>query len=310
MLNCILFLSDCYRIIIRCVLKFCCVKNIDLENFNLNISKLFLPTVSNSYICHKKIIKVFRKKIFAFVLFFAICGTAFSQHEIYQVRGKLVDPNNNPIQFAHVVNINKSSACISDTAGWFRILMLRTDTVKISCLGFDVTGFSLKDLNLGPDERHVEIGVVTMQPKLYELETVDVYKERWKSFLYDYQNIDVAQETETEKNIERWKNNLLNVNELQQIARASRGTGFAMNFDFKRKKAEKKINESKRQDELNQEAYEKYNPQIISGITGMSIEESEKFMFHFNLDRDFILRRNDYDIYLIITQLYKEYKNN
>ena len=228
--------------------------------------------------------------------------------KVYEVRGRLVNPDGNSVQFAHVVNINKTSACISDTAGRFRILMLRNDTVKVSCIGYEITGFSIYNVDIDEDEHVVEIGDIELQPRLYELSTVSVYAERWKSFLYDYEQVPIKDEPYYVKTIETWKNNLIDVRELQELRRGTLGVGIS--FDpaaRKRRKAEQKIAEFKRQEELNQAAYEKYNPSIVAELTGMSHEDATKFIEHFRLDRDFILSKNDYDLCLIINQLYKEY---
>ena len=244
-----------------------------------------------------------------------ICLAAHAQQKVYEVRGSLINTEGEVVPFAHVVNINRSQACISDAEGRFRLLMLRSDTVKISCMGYETTGFAIHNLELDTIEKVVEIGEIEMQPRLYELSTVSVYAERWKSFLYDYEQVPVKEEPYYVKTIETWKNNLIDVRELQELRRGTLGVGIS--FDpaaRKRRKAEAKIAEFKRQDELNQAAYEKYNPTIVADITGMTKEEATKFIEHFRLDRDFILSRNDYDLYLIITELYKEYskmnKNN
>lgn len=232
-------------------------------------------------------------------------------NKVYEVRGHLINPDGNAVQFAHVVNINKYSACISDTAGRFRILMLHSDTVKVSCLGYEITGFSIRNLDIDENEHVVDIGDIELQPRLYELSTVSVYAERWKSFLYDYEQVPITEEPYYVETIENWKKNLIDIHELQELRRGTLGVGIS--FDFasrKRRKAEQKIAEFKRQEELNQAAYEKYNPSIVAELTGMTKEDATKFIEHFRLNRDFILSKNDYDLYIIINQLYKEYSKN
>lgn len=253
-------------------------------------------------------------KFFTALIVFLSAGLFCSaQEKIYSVTGRLCDTSGTPVRFAHVVNMKKRTACISSQDGVFRLLVQKSDTVRISCLGFEVTGFSLSSLDMSPEQEEplsADIGVIFLKSKTFEHETVSVYAERWKSFVYDWQQIDVEDEPEYVKKIETWKNNLIDLNELQQITQAANGIGIPIGglYDRKRRKAIEKVNSDKRQTVLDKEAVQKYNPEIVSGITGMSIEESEKFMLHFNLDRDFVLRCNDYDLYLIIKQLYKEYK--
>lgn len=257
-----------------------------------------------------KVIHTFIQKTAILTVVMLLIGlSALGQdHKVYEVRGTLVNTDGEVVQFAHVVNINRSSACISDTEGRFRMLMMRQDTVKISCLGYEITGFSIRNLNIDEDEHIVEIGDIELQPRLYELSTISVYAERWRSFLYDYEQVPIKEEPYYVKTIETWKNNIIDVRELQELRRGTLGVGIS--FDpaaRKRRKAEQKIAEFKRQEELNQAAYEKYNPSIVAELTGMSHEEATKFIEHFRLDRDFILSKNDYDLCLIINQLYKEY---
>jgi len=250
-------------------------------------------------------------KFFAALLFFLSAAVICSaQEKIYSVTGRLCDTSGSPVQFAHVVNMKKRTACISNQEGVFRLLMMKTDTIKISCLGFETAGFTLQSLMMDEEEEkssHADIGIIILKPKTFEHEVISVYAERWKAFVYEWSQIDPEEEPEYVDQIETWKSNLIDLNELKQITQAANGIGIPFGGDRKRKKAEAKINEDKRQTALDNEAAEKYNSKIVADITGMSIEEAEKFMLHFKLDRDFILRRNDYDLYMIIKQLYKEY---
>ncbi|MBO7460980.1 MAG: hypothetical protein J6T96_00105 [Bacteroidales bacterium] len=252
--------------------------------------------------------KFIQKTAILIIATLCLAAVAHAQSKVYEVRGNLINEEGNAVQFAHVVNINRAQACISDTEGRFRTLMLKSDTIKISCMGYETTGFSIHDLDLDTADHVVEIGDIVLKLRLYELTTVNVYAERWKSFMYDYEKVPIKEEPYYVETIENWKKNLIDVRELQEIRRGTLGVGFS--FDpagRKRRKAEQKIAEFKRQEELNEAAYQKYNPTVVAEITGMSHEEATKFIQHFRLDRDFILSRNDYDLYLIIKQLHQEY---
>ena len=251
-------------------------------------------------------------KFFTALFFFLSAEILCSaQEKIYSVTGRLYDTTGSPVQFAHVVNVKKRTACISNQEGVFRLLMMRSDTIKISCLGYETTGFTLQNFVMEEYEEkssHTDIGFIVLKPKTFEHEVVSVYAERWKSFVYEWSQIDPEEEPKYVEQIETWKSNLIDLNELKQITQAANGVGFAFGGDRKRQKAIAKVNEDKRQTALDNEAAAKYNSKIVAEITGMNEEEAEKFMLHFKLDRDFILRRNDYDLYLIIKQLYKEYQ--
>ena len=73
-------------------------------------------------------------------------------------------------------------------------------------------------------------------------------------------------------------------------------------------KADKQISKFEYQEELSREANERYNPQVVASITGISEEEAAKFIQYCHLSREYILQKSDYDLYIIISQLYKEYQ--
>lgn len=236
----------------------------------------------------------------------AVADFADAQQNPVVVHGRLIDQNNNPVQYAHVVNRKKSFAGISDTAGNFRTIMLPGDTVRISAVGFATAFISLSDCLINHQTHIAYTGDIIMNTVVYNLPTVNIYSERWQSFLYDYSQ-EEYKEAPYKKQIEHWKENLINTDELKQLSRAANGTGFSLNFNRKHAKQEQKILEAKKQDELNRLAYEKYNPSVVSQITGLSHEESVSFIEKYRLDRDFILQRNDYDLCLIIQQLFQAY---
>ena len=250
--------------------------------------------------------KKFIFNCFALILISLWVSNASAQESVFEVRGRVVDENGGSVQFAHLINIKKSIGTITDTAGRFRILMIASDTIKITCLGFEDAGFTLSGQMIKPDVNQVTISDIVLTSKIYELGTVNVFQERWNSFLYDYTH------TETPKNkqnqaIEKWFSRLVNPEIVRQISQgASPGITFT-NPNRKRIKADKQIRQFEYQEELSREANERYNPQVVADITGMSIEEAEKFVRYCNLSRDYILQKNDYDLYVIINQLYKEY---
>ncbi|MCQ2974450.1 MAG: carboxypeptidase-like regulatory domain-containing protein [Bacteroidales bacterium] len=244
-----------------------------------------------------------------FVILILVTKSIFAQETVFDVRGRIVDSIGKPIQFAHIINLKKHSGCISDTAGYFRILMLSTDTVKISCLGFKDSGFTLNGIVYSGESNIIQIADITLKSTIYLLGVVNVFQDRWNSFLYDYTHRETIDDLDN-KNIENWKKNLISPQILRELTVASRGVGFPLNFTRKKEKALKRIDEFNYQEELSKEANEKYNPQIVAQITGMSEDDAELFIKHFKLSRDYILQKSDYDLYIIIKQLYKEYSKN
>lgn len=233
-------------------------------------------------------------------------SNAYAQDHVFEVRGRLVDINGKGIQFAHIINLKKSSGSISDTAGRFRILMVATDTIRISCLGYEDAGFSLSRQNIAPNANIITISDIVLTSKTYELATVNIFSERWKSFVYDYSHREDINKADN-RALEKWFKNIVNPDIVRQITNAA-STGITFtNPNRRRMKADNQIKRFEYQEELSRMANERYNPTVVSQITGISIEEAEKFIKHCNLSREYILQKNDYDLYIIINQLYKEY---
>ena len=250
--------------------------------------------------------KNFWLKSFALILISLWVSNAFAQQQVFEVRGRILDDKGQPVQFAHLINLKKSTGTLSDTAGRFRILMVTSDTIKITCLGFEDAGFVLAGQHITPDATQVTISDIVLKTRIYELGTVNVFRERWNSFLYDYTH-QVEPKNDT-KAIESWFKNIINPEIVRQISSAaSVGITFS-NPNRRRMKADKQISKFEYQEELSREANERYNPQVVASITGISEEEAEQFIRHCHLSREYILQKSDYDLYIIINQLYKEYK--
>ncbi|MBP5502085.1 MAG: carboxypeptidase regulatory-like domain-containing protein [Bacteroidales bacterium] len=231
---------------------------------------------------------------------------AFAQQQVFEVRGRILDDKGKPVQFAHLINLKKATGTLSDTAGRFRILMVTSDTIKITCLGFEDAGFVLTGQNVTPDITQVTISDIVLKTRIYELGTVNVFSERWNSFLYDYTH--QAEPKSDTRTIESWFKNIINPEIVRQIS-ASASVGIPIsNPNRRRMKADKQISKFEYQEELSREANERYNPQVVASITGISEEEAAKFIQYCHLSREYILQKSDYDLYIIISQLYKEYQ--
>ncbi|MBQ3617301.1 MAG: hypothetical protein II939_03965, partial [Bacteroidales bacterium] len=54
------------------------------------------------------------------LILISLCtNTVNAQDHVFEVRGRLVDNKGNGVQFAHLINLKKSTGTISDTAGRF-----------------------------------------------------------------------------------------------------------------------------------------------------------------------------------------------
>ena len=117
--------------------------------------------------------------------------------KIVEVTGILRDiQTNEPIQFAHLINLKKGQATISDTSGHFRLLMTLTDTIRISCIGYDIKfwGLGLNEL-----EQNKFSTIIYLIPKTYAIAEVNVYKIRWNNFVYEVAHTQIEKDPNPEK---------------------------------------------------------------------------------------------------------------
>lgn len=228
--------------------------------------------------------------------------------DIIEFYGKIVDTEGNPVSFVHVINMQKGLATISDTSGHFRMPMLKTDTLRLSSIGYEIKYFGLPKGFKAENNQDNRL-IITLKPALYELGTVDVFSVRWKAFVYEYSNIDI-EENETTNRIKEYIEKSLSTEELVLIANAARGIGFPINFRTQRDKSIEKMKEYILQEELNRKANEKYNRELVADITKLKGKELDNFMAYCRFDREFILRQSEYNLIVIINELFEIYKSD
>jgi len=246
------------------------------------------------------------KKYIILLLITALYLNVLAQNTdaVFELQGKIIDSNSKkPVPFAHIINAKKGQATVSDTAGYFKILMLRNDTIKISCVGYEVGYFWLID---NFDDKKQELTILLV-PKIYNIKQINVYEERLKNFAYEFENTEIEQD-KTKKRLETLIQNMIPQQEIMLIGAASRGIGFPINYKTRRDKSLEKVEELKRQDELNKLAEQKFNKDLVKKITGLDGTQLDDFYTYCKFDRDFILQRNEYDLIIIVKELFDIYK--
>ncbi len=242
--------------------------------------------------------------VLAIMFFWSVSyGQLFER--VYYVSGKVIDEQTQrPIPYALVVNVKKGNATQTDTAGRFLIAMTKNDSLRLSCLGHKTVYWSLAGKK--PKHKHFEV-TIYMTRRVYQLPAVDVFAVRWKTFVYQIEHAQVEKD-KTQEQIQGWINKAISKEDLQALTVASRGVGFVFGGKTKYEKQLEQIKKIERYAQMEKRIHQKFNPQIVSTITGLKGKELEKFMDYLNFDRDFILQTPQYDLVIIIKQIYDEYK--
>ncbi len=244
-----------------------------------------------------------KKKILISLLILFNSFVNFSQNtEIYEITGHVINQKNgHPVKYATVINLKKDKATICDSLGYFNITALKNDEIKIFALGFETKYINLSDTDISPSE----IFTLKMKQKTYKINNVNIFEERWKDFVFDFSHTDIKK-NETQEKIQEWFYALVDPKELA-ILTASAAVGIPINYKTKIEKQKLKVEKLKKQELENKIIESKYNPELVSELTGLNKTETIKFMRFCNFGRNFLLKANDYDVITAIRNNYERY---
>ena len=257
-----------------------------------------------------KLNKPMKKSIILILILFTsfqIFAQKESKKQIIELTGRIIDiSTNKPIQFAHIINLKKGQGAITDTAGKFRILMTKIDTLRISSIGYEIKYWGLADTSLQIKQFNT---VMYLIPKTYKISEVDIYQLRWESFLYDIAHTKIEKD-KTQKKLIIWFDKIISENDLKSLTTSARGIGFTIPFKTKREKQLLKVEKLKKQAEINKIAYQKFNRELVNEITGLENKELDNFMIYGNFSTNYIINTNKYDLIVRIQEIFQNYQKN
>ncbi len=247
-----------------------------------------------------------RKFIFLSIVLFSALFLKAQDTTIYIVSGKIIDAETLlPVSMVYLLNVTKRFGAQTDTSGKFRILLMKGDKIRISSIGYSTDYWEPDFSKATGNYIRTTIYIV---PKTYNIGAVDIYSTRWSSFLYEASQVEIA-EDETQKNLIKWVDNLVDAQNLSS-QNLKGGIQIVLPLYTHREKMLRKIEEQKKIDQLNKQANDKFNKDFVAGITNLSGQELDNFMGYCHFDRDFILRTSEYDLIVIVQDIYKEYEQN
>lgn len=204
-----------------------------------------------------------------------------------------------PIQFAHVINLRTFRGGISDTSGMFRLPVMHGDLLRVSSIGYFDQYYLVPDTLKG----FVRLEIL-MRQKVYlinevRINTLGNYEQFRRKF--------VSTELPDKETRELQR-------KFRQMARdtamksAPVRTGIPLNFpspeqrlEMQRQELYKKLREQRIMDD-------KFNPVIVSRLTGLQGDDLYEFMRYCNFSRDYLLSTNHYDIMIATLHAFEQYK--
>lgn len=239
--------------------------------------------------------------IISFIITFPFIS--FSQkNEIVEITGQVIsEKDNSPIHYATIINLKKGKVTSCDSLGYFHITMLKSDRLRINALGFEKQYFSLNDSLVNT----TKIYVIKMKVKTYKIANVDIYDARWKDFEFEFNHTEI-EKNETKDKIEKYFYSLIDAKELALLT-ASVSIGIPINYKTKSDKQKIKVRELELQALKDKIIEEKYNPELVSELTGLNDAETLKFMKFCMFDKKYLLEVNEYDLIVNINQKFERY---
>jgi len=220
--------------------------------------------------------------------------------KIFQFKGKVVDSEDIPVSFAHVVNFHRKNNAITDSSGFFKLLVVAKDTLRITAIGYNTKYIAIDD----KFEKDTSIHIIRLEKKVYDLPTVNIYELRWQIFKAEFME-QTVEEDKTAKRISNWMSNLVPSDELRMIFQASRGPGFQLPYKSKAEKSRKKVAKMEQKYAI---ISPKFNDKLITNLTGLQGKDIYKFLQYCNLSDEFLIRSTEYEIIEEILAKWEVYK--
>jgi hypothetical protein len=240
--------------------------------------------------------------IAGFLLFLLVIGKPPVHAQVYEsledttvyFKARVLDSlTRKPVAFAHIINISRRTATISDTLGYFYIRTSPGEQLQLTAIGFTTgkltIGYSLL--------RSPIIHDIMLQPIIYSIEAVRVnplgsyeqFKQHFATVNLPESKYQIHPSVMTE--IEEGTDTLDML-----IAPAISPITALYNLLSKEGKSKRKLRKLLRQEEFERQIDFKYSPDIVSHITGYTGFDLYEFMAFCNFKKEFLLNATYYEI--------------
>ena len=249
-----------------------------------------------------RLMRVWRKILSSVVLMglvWQVSGQVDSARLIL-IRGQLMNSSTlKPVGHAHVMNINRNLAAVSDTLGKFTIRMKITDTLLITAIGFERRFYNLPAF----------VTSTTYYPKIYIRETVYPISKVEISSLGNYSQF---RDKVSELNIPETREEKLRRETIEQAREAAIAsyqipTGISFHIPSKSDISWKKVQELQEIEKRQMILYSKYNREVIARTSRLRGELLDEFIMFCNQRSWFTPETSAYDIIYQIKVWYKQF---
>lgn len=231
-----------------------------------------------------------------------------AQDSQFTIKGMLINKEDkSPVPYAHIINQAKKSMTVSNIEGIFQKSASPGDTLMVSIIGYEAYAFVISEKANSSFEMIIEL-----TPSSRLLEAVKVYafkpEEDFKREILELETLHNPNQKQVNLpkiTFEPDYSSYFNTPPPGSTQVATFGTGARLT-PFKYVDKEKaKVNQLEKRKEI---IHSKYNEYIVSEITGLKGEELKKFIDWCNMDENFIVESNAYDIAKALLACLDDYK--
>ena len=216
----------------------------------------------------------------------------------FQVLIQVINSNNIPLEYVHVLNLNNYTGTISDTNGFLSLWINKNDYLKFSSIGY------FDKMMYCSEFKEFTINRVYLNQRVYELKTYNV-NPSWtkdefvkKFSSHEFEDDDVAK-------IQKKMLTPLNTpDELRNVYNAANNGKMTIPINYT----------SKRQAQINKrELFKLYknafeeNVVRVSKLTNLKEDELSDFIAYCNFTKEYLYFTPEYEICLKIKVLYDDY---
>jgi hypothetical protein len=232
------------------------------------------------------------------------------QDSIVRVSGRVLDQyDGKPIPYVSVFNKRTVRGTMTDSSGYFSIIINRKDTLYFSSLGYKPAKLTVPE-----DIRsNLYFFNLSLDTKTFVLKTVHVYgltkKEQFKKDFVEHSTELTVEEQNVKKNFPQYqKTPTIQPSDLLPAIKIN-GPISALYEQFSKEgKSRRKLEELKAEDSKEEKIQKRFNEETVGSLTGFKGDTLKDFMVFCKFGPNFILNSPDYDFIIAINKRKEQYK--
>ncbi|MDD5508391.1 MAG: carboxypeptidase-like regulatory domain-containing protein [Bacteroidales bacterium] len=222
------------------------------------------------------------------------------------IEGEVKDTLYAPVPFVNVLVAGRNEGCAGDLYGKFRIPVYPGDVLVISSVSYKTARLRIPD-TLTAEKYWLKV-ILTADTLLLNEVTISPPAVTWEEYKETELAMDLP-EFSTSSLTRIYRKEDLDWLFSNHFGMAPGPASILYSLFGKRPKEERELRAVLYREELEERIVRRYNPYVVSRLTGMKSEATIVQLMKFcNLDLSFILVASDYDFYSTIMQCYRAYQ--